>query len=106
MPFQILRLKLAVERQHKCKAKHAGSRVIVETSPDGTIWRGKVEAFELTNHPGADRCYAWVEQRGARSLCFIRLKIPPVTSAQTAVRVVLARRSLEEKLPAALAQRS
>ena len=99
MPFQILRLKLAIERKHKCVASHVGSRVIVETGPDRAIWRGRVEVFDLTKHSKAERCYAWIEPRGNRSVSFIRLRIPPVTSAQKAVRGVLLSRSLEGRLP-------
>lgn len=100
MLFRIPRLKLAVERNHRCRATHIGTRVIVESLPDGSIWRGPVEVFEITGHPQTNRCYAWDEQRRVRNVCFTRLKIPPVESAQAAVRVVLARRILEPKLPA------
>ena len=100
MLLRIPRLKLAVERNHQCRATHVGTRLIVESLPDGSIWRGPVDVFELTGHPQTNRCYAWAEQRGLRSVCFTRLKIPPVKSAQAAVRVVLARRVLAPKLPA------
>lgn len=100
MLLRIPRLKLAVERNHRCRATHIGTRLIVEPLPDGSIWRGVVHVFELAEHPQTDRCYAWAEQRGLRSVSFTRLKIPPVKSAQTAVRVVLARRILAPKLPA------
>ena len=100
MLFRIPRLKLAVERNHRCRATHIGTRIIVEPLPDGSIWRGSVDVFEVNGQPETDRCYAWMEQRGVRSVCFTRLKIPPVRSAQAAVRVVLARRLLAPKLPA------
>ena len=100
MPFRVLRLKHAVERNHHCKAEHAGSRVVVEHLPDGSIWRGMVEVFDVTGPANASRCYAWIEQHATRSVCFTRLKVPPVTSAQIAVRRALGRRLLEGKLPA------
>lgn len=93
MLFRIPRLKHAVERNHRCRARHAGSRIIVEPCTDGSVWRGRIEVFELIGHEQTDRCYAWIEERGSRSVCFTRAKIPPVRSAQTAVRSVLARRT-------------
>jgi len=96
-PFRIRRLKRAVERNHRCKAEHAGSRVIVEPLPDGSIWRGLIEVFDVAGQAQADRCYAWVEQRGLRSVCVTRLKTQPVTSAQAAVRRSLARSLLASK---------
>lgn len=100
MLFRIARLKLVIERKHRCHARHVGVRTIVESLPDGTIWRGMVDVFDLMGQPLSDRCYAWTEQRGGRLLSFTRLKSPPVRSAQTAVRAVLARRLLAPKLPA------
>lgn len=98
MLFRIPRLKHAVERNHRCRAEHIGSRIIVEPLPGGQIWRGKIEVFALTGHPQADRCYAWTENRGTRSVSFTRLRVPPVKSAQTAVRQVLAGRQIRTKL--------
>jgi hypothetical protein len=99
MIFRITRLKFAVERAHRCRATHVGSRIIVEPLPDGTVWRGPVDVFELAGQPKSNRCYAWIEKRGFRSVCFTRLKTSAIRSAQTAVRAVLARRLLEPKLP-------
>jgi hypothetical protein len=99
MPFRILRLKRAVEQKHRCKAEHTGSQVIVEPLPDGSIWRGFVEVFDVTGNPKASRCYAWLEQNATRSVPYTRLDTPPVTSAQEAVRGSLARRLLAPTLP-------
>jgi hypothetical protein len=55
-----------------------------------TVWKGEVEVFELSGHPKAKRCYAWIHKDGKddqdeRAVAV--LKIPPVVSPQTAVRV-------------------
>ena len=97
MPFRLLRLKRAVERNHRCKAEHVGSRVVVEPLPDGSIWRGIVEVFDVSRQPKADRCYAWIEQRGVRNVSVTRLKVPQINSAQAAVRRWLARQLLAAK---------
>ena len=99
MIFRTTRLKSAVERAHRCHATHLGSRIIAEPLPDVTVWRGPVDVFQLAGQPQSDRCYAWAEKRGFRSVCFTRLKTAAVKSAQTAVRAVLARRLLAPKLP-------
>jgi hypothetical protein len=100
MFLRIARLKFAIQQKHRCSATHIGPRIIVESLPDGSIWRGRVDAFRLHGHPQTDRCYAWIEGDGLGSTCFLKLKIAPVTSAQTAVRSVLAKRVLSRRLPA------
>ncbi len=90
MLFRTARLKLVIERKHRCHARHVVVRTIVESLPDGSIWRGTVHVFDLVAQPLVDRCYAWTEQGGERLFGFTRLKISPVRSAQTAVRAVLA----------------
>jgi hypothetical protein len=98
MPFRILRLKRVVERNHDCKAEHAGSRVIVEPKPDGSIWRGSVELFTVTGRADSDRCYAWIEYNGDQTIYVTRLRIGSVTSAQQAVRTVIAVRSIQDRV--------
>ncbi|PZR76815.1 MAG: hypothetical protein DLM73_01270 [Chthoniobacterales bacterium] len=93
MIFRIARLRRAIERRHHCNARHVGSRIIVEQLPQGGVWRGQVDVFDLTGHPQAERCYAWLDEGPGRTTCKIRLKVPPVRSAQTAVRASLTRRT-------------
>ena len=88
--FRIRRLKHAVAIEHECRAEHAGSQVVVERAPDGAIWRGRVDIFDLSGHPQATRCYAWLEEAGETSICRTMLCAGPVESAQTALRVALA----------------
>ena len=55
-----------------------------------TVWRGEVEVFDLTGHPRAKRCYAWIhreEKNDAGERIVAVLEIPPVVSAETAVWV-------------------
>ena len=53
--------------------------------------RGKgTEIFDLTGHPKAKRCYAWLDASGPHNefMRFVAvLEIPPVDSAVTAVRL-------------------
>ncbi len=54
-----------------------------------TVWRGEVEVFDLTGHPRANRAYGWSHLDGPkdeRERFVTVLEIPPVESAETAVR--------------------
>jgi hypothetical protein len=55
-----------------------------------TVWKGDVEVFDLTGHPKARRACAWSHLDGKnneRTRFVAVLEIPPVVSAETAVRV-------------------
>jgi hypothetical protein len=54
-----------------------------------TVWQSDVEVFDLHDHPQAKRCYAWSHLEGKndeRTRLVAVLEIPPVVSAQKAVR--------------------
>jgi hypothetical protein len=54
--------------------------------PEGkTVWKGDVEGFDLFDHPKAKRCYGW--SYGEPEQFIIILELPPVTDAQSAVKV-------------------
>ena len=57
-----------------------------------TLWQGDVEVFDLTGHPKAKRAYGWSHPEGAdnKGERFVTvLEIPPVVSAETAVKVAI-----------------
>lgn len=86
----IERLKLAVEHLHKCSALHAGAVRVHEKFQGRTVWQGIVEVFDLKDHPKAKRCYGWSHKEGKddKGERFVTvLELPPVESAETAVRV-------------------
>ena len=49
-----------------------------------------VEAFDIQGHPKARRCYAWSYEEGGETQYVTVLEIPPVDSAETAVKVAIA----------------
>ena len=61
--------------------------MIVERFNGKTVWEGVVESFALTGHTKAKRCYAWSYQDNGETQYVNVLEIPPVVSAETAVRV-------------------
>jgi hypothetical protein len=97
-------LKEAVEHMHHCKARVAEVVPVSETFQGQPVWQGLVHIFKLTGHPTATRCYAWsspVEGSDKRRF-FAALHIPPITSAQDAVRASIVqeyRKAPPGKLP-------
>jgi hypothetical protein len=84
------RLQLAVEHLHKCKAVHSATVPVHEVFRGQTVWQGDVEVFDLIGHPKAKRAYAWSHLDGPkdeRERFVAVLEVPPVESAETAVRV-------------------
>jgi hypothetical protein len=82
---RIAQLKEAVETAHKCTARHVESKPVLELFR-GQLWDGAVEAFELAEHPIATRCYAWTYlERGEQQVATV-LEIPPIDSAEAAIR--------------------
>ena len=88
----------AIRRLHGCESRHIKSVPVHEESQGQTVWSGAVEVFELIDHPKAKVCYAWGQCAGKddkQSRYVTVLKIPPVDSPITAVRVSIARDSKE-----------
>jgi hypothetical protein len=86
----IARVQVAVEHLHNCGAHHLRTEPVHEVFKGQTVWKGEVEVFGLTNHPKAKRAYAWSHLDGKndeRERFVAVLEIPPVVSAETAVRV-------------------
>jgi len=80
-----------IERQEKCRAKHIESVVIHERFEGMRVWDGVVETFQLEGNSRAKRAYAWVTpaSQGKEPEYKIVLGVPPVNSAQEAVRAAV-----------------
>jgi hypothetical protein len=80
------KLKEAIKATHDCHATHVASEPIKEVFRGKVAWEGKVEVF-LVEHPRAEKCYAWGhhDEKGGWEITTV-LEIPPVISAETAVR--------------------
>lgn len=85
MSESIERVLKAVEKAAECPAAHVETVAVVEGLRDQIVWQGQVEVFELTGHPSAKRAYGW--ECGEEVITV--LEIPPVHSANTAVRAAL-----------------
>lgn len=85
-------LKKVFRRLHGCEAEHAATVPVKEVFQGQTVWEGEVEVFNLRGHPKAKRGYAWAhamgEDDGGKRYVAV-LELPPVESAQTAVRAAI-----------------
>jgi hypothetical protein len=90
MSERIEQLRQAVETMHKCTARHVESKPVIELFRGKVAWDGVVEAFELIGHPHAKRCYAWSYMDKGEPQYVTVLEIPPVDSAETAVKIAIA----------------
>lgn len=84
-------LRRAVEQMHDCQATFLETVVVDEWFQGKPVWQGIVHIFELTGHPTATRCYAWSSPVGEsdKRRFFAVLHIPPIISAQDAVRAAI-----------------
>jgi hypothetical protein len=89
-------LKQAIGKEHGCDAHLERQVPVAETRLGEIAWEGDVAVFRLEGHPRAKRCYAWGvpddDEAESREVTTV-LEVPPVQSAETAVRAYLARRN-------------
>ena len=95
MSERIEKLKRAIEQTEHCRAEHVESQVVREGFAEAPIWEGVVETFQLYDHSTAKRAYAWLRGEAHSPLeksddqYTIVLGIPPVISAETAVKAAI-----------------
>ncbi len=89
-PKYIAKLKEAIRATHGCGARHFTTVPVTETFRGKIVWHGDVEVFDLINHPKAQHCYAWAYQEGGTMHTTAVLGLPPVDSAESAVKVAIA----------------
>jgi len=92
-------LKMAIESQHGGIATLASEVHVHEVWQGKTVWDGVVSIFDLAGHPTAKRAYAWsspVEGSKNRRIYAV-LHVPPVDSAEKAVRAAIVHEFRQEK---------
>jgi hypothetical protein len=84
-------LQRAVEDQHGCKARLARIEAVELDFEGEPVWEGAVHVFDITGHPKAKRAYAWSSpiDGSTKRRFYAVLELPPVTSAQDAVRAAI-----------------
>lgn len=58
-PAGLPALQDAIRHMHGVEATWVESVPVHETFQGRTVWEGEVQVFDLADHPGASRCYAW-----------------------------------------------
>jgi hypothetical protein len=76
---------MVITELHGCDSKHFESVPVREVFRGKTLWQGDVEVFDLIGHPKAKRCYGWTYGEPEEFITI--LELPPVTDAQSAVKV-------------------
>ena len=88
----LARLQVTVQQLHNCGAVWRETVPVQEVFEGRTIWQGEVEVFDLNGHPKAKRAYGWSHKEGkddSDEKFVTVLEIPPVTSAESAVKVAI-----------------
>lgn len=83
-------LQEAILAVHGANSRHVGSKPVREVFEGATAWEGIVEEFNLIDYPKAKRAYAWGYEESGQLITTAVLEIPPVDSAESAVRVAIA----------------
>ena len=87
-----------IRKLHGSEATHVETVPVKETFQGQTVWEGDVEVFDVAGHPRAKRAYAWSVDEGTPQERFTAvLEIPPVKSAQDAVKVSIVAELKREK---------
>ena len=82
-------IKVAIEKMHGFKAAHVASETVIELFQGQVAWDGVVETLDLTEHPEAKCCRAWMYENDMPQYTTV-LELPPVDSAETAVKIAIA----------------
>ena len=91
----LARLQTVIMQLHHCGAIWRETVSVKEISEGTTPWDGEVEVFDLFDHPKAKCCYAWANDDSDKVITV--LEIPPVTDAQSAVRIGVAYQIRKER---------
>ncbi len=86
----IARLQKAIRATHGCGSRHFTTVPVTEKFRGQIAWQGEVEVFDLINHATAGTCYAWSYDDNGTTRTTAVLGLPPVDSAETAVKVAIA----------------
>lgn len=86
-------LLTAIEKRAQCEAKRLHTQPVRLSVRGKTVWRGKVEVFQLTGHPEAQRAFGWGVKNSKDRIEYVTvIGIPPLETALMAVKAYLASR--------------
>ena len=84
-------LRLATENLHNCSAIFRDTVQVREEYGGQVVWDGVVHVLGIEGHKQASTCYSWSStiEGSDKKRFYAVLKIPPVDSAQAAVRAAI-----------------
>jgi hypothetical protein len=96
----IAALRDAIRDLQGCDSTFVESVPVVERFQGRTVWEGAVVVFDLIGHPKATRAHAWsADVPGTTRRRFVAvLRLPPVDSPRTAVRISMVEDRWQERL--------
>ena len=98
MRNDIDKLADVIRKLHGCPAYYVETVSVKEEFQGRTVWEGEVEVFNIRGHPKAKRVYAWSHDTDYGQTRYVAvLEIPPVDSAQSAVRAAIVDEARKQK---------
>ena len=83
----------AIENRAKCVAVHFQTQPVRLAIDGKEVWKGKVEMFQLKNHPQAKLAFGWGFQNEQKKIEYITvIGIPPLDNPLSAVKAYVASR--------------
>ena len=89
MPDPQRNFEEAIRANHGCNSCCLRSITVTVEFGNQLRWRGTVEVFALHDHSKTTIAYAWTYRSGGRDKIVTVLGIPPIDSAQAAVKSVI-----------------
>jgi hypothetical protein len=88
-----MQLLTAIENRAKCPAVYIQTQP-VRLSIDGqVVWNGKVDIFQLKEHPQAQQAFGWGVEKADKKMEYITVMgIPPLDTPLAAVKGYVASR--------------
>jgi uncharacterized protein YndB with AHSA1/START domain len=84
------RVARTIEELHDATALWEATIPVHRAPDERAVCEGKVEIFQLVGHPRAQRCFAWEGENGSgERTVHVVLRLPPIDSAEDAVRSVI-----------------
>ena len=84
-------LQMVIQQLHGADSAWLESKYVNESFQDKTVWEGKVE------YPKATHCYAWSNHDPQNEQMTAVLELPPVKSANDAVKVYIVNQAKKGK---------
>ena len=83
----------AVENRAKCPATYLHTQPVRIAVDGQTLWKGKVEVFQLKEHPQAKQAFGWGYLNDQKKMEYVTVVgIPPLDNPVQAVKAYVASR--------------